>query len=704
MSLSELLEIKMENLGDNITELEQLLSDKEAFLEREKKLAVKANYLFEKNAKAFQKYYPEIGGFIRGYTARDDFCLHATVDGEANFVPEGSMVPLYNDLPLEQAKEQVEYYTQNANYSRRNYFLGKEFKSEDKRIHIEYVAKLFNSFIECSDYEVLRELTPHYPTCLIFGIGLGYHIPILLEKHSFDYLFICEPDEELFYASLFCIDWSKIIHDIDAQGRCLFLNIGIDYSDFFKSVFAVSEDIGAFSLINSFCYQHYPSEEINQTIKEFFDNYYHLHHGFGFYNDAITGLAHAIHNIEDGIPCFISNIKGKTEMRDIPIFVIGNGPSLDDSLEHIKKYQNKAIILAGGTSLQSLEKAGIRSDFHVLVERTKLNYDIQRAIEPESGYKNLNLLAVDVLYPDVYSLYGWGGMGLKGPEAASSFIKLQILKSYKRNAAALPAAGPLVCNTALSYAVSFGARNIYLFGVDNGVIEPENSHSKLSIYQDDKFKKKFTPIRGADIKLEGNLDYDVLATTLMSSAKRNMDQLVSPLRDVSVYNVGQGAAIDKAIALRDDELLLEDFPDLQKTVVVQNIKDNFFKKLPNIGLEKDLDIDVFDELCEHLIEIGKRGFSTREEAHDLMKAQQRVIYAHRRTRHEYMFHMLKGTLLYLHCPLVTLLYYYKDEEATLVVFEKAFSVWLEFLEKIKVDFKENFKTKCDWSKPEFQND
>ena len=694
--------MKMENINDDIKKLKLLLSEKECLLEREATLAVKANTLFTNNLDAFQKYYPEIARFIENYSVRDNFCLHATSDGEANFVPDGCDVPLYNDSPLEQAKEQVKYYTENANYSRRNYFLGDEVKTKDERIHIEYVAKLYNSFLECSNLKVLKELPSHYPTCLVFGIGLGYHLPILLEKHTFDYLFICEPDEELFYASLFCIDWSKTIIDIDEQGGCLFLNIGIGYDEFFQSVFAISEDIGAFSLINSFCYQHYPSENINKAIKEFFDNYYHLHHGFGFYNDAITGLSHAIHNIENNVPCFISNKKGRAVVANTPIFVIGNGPSLDESIEYIKKYQDKAIILAGGTAFQSLAKAGIKPDFHVLVERTKLNYDIQKTIEPTSGYESSNLLAVDVMYPDIYDMYEWGGMGLKGPESASAYIKLLILKEFNINVSPLPAAGPLVCNTALSYALSFGAKEIYLFGVDNGVVNAEDSHSKLSIYKDSNYSKKFAPLVGANIQLKGNLDFDVLATTLMASAKRNMDNLVTQSTGSEVYNVGQGAAISDAIPVRESDLLLSEYPTIDKTKIVNEIKESFFKKLSSKNLEQELALDVFDELCEHLIEIGNREFKTRDEAHSLMKAQQRVIYAYRKTKYEHLFHMLKGTLLYIHCPLVTLLYYYQNEETTLKVFRKAFNVWLDFLEEVKIDFRLNVRTKCNWSKPEFQ--
>ena len=104
-----------------------------------------------------------------------------------------------------------------------------------------------------------------------------------------------------------------------------------------------------------------------------------------------------------------------------------------------------------------------------------------------------------------------------------------------------------------------------------------------------------------------------------------------------------------------------------------------------------------------MIDIGKRAFSSREEAHELLKAQQRLVYAYRKSAHPHLFHIIKGTLLYFHCPLLTLLYFFEDEQETLEQFKNVFDLWLNFLEEIQKDFPINWKTKCSWSKPEYQD-
>lgn len=692
------------SIEEQLKYLEEQLESSIEYKKREQVFEHEANSRFERNFLAFQKYYPSIAEHIENFSCRDDFCIHVTKSGHGNFFPKGKSVPLYDDDPLKQAKEQVEKYTNKANFSRTNYFSSSQWESNDERLHVQYMHKLTKELSKVQNMRSKRldSLPEIFPSCLIFGIGLGYHIPELLEKHTFDYLFICEPDLEMFYASLFCIDWSSVIERIDENGGCLFLHLGISYEDFFNEIFKISEDIGAFSVINSFCFQHYPSDEINGLIKVFFDNYYQLHQGFGFYNDATTGLAHAIHNVEQGTAFLYASHHAQQALKDIPVFVVGNGPSLDEAIDVIKQYQNKVIIIAGGTAFQSLIKAGIKADFHVLVERPKITYDIQKKIAPESGYKDVNLLAVDVMYPDVIGLYKWAGLGLKGPEASSAFLSMCSMKQYGRGITALPACGPLVSNTALSYAITMGFKQVYLFGVDNGYPLSGETHSKLSIYNDTRLKSSFKPLGDASIKLEGNFGSEVLAAPLLALSKTTFDRLVNGASMCDVFNVGDGAKIRGAIPLHSEDVFIEN-NDFNKEAIIDLIKSQHFKNIELKSVEQLVGLDEFQSLCDYLIEIGNRNFSSREEAHELLKAQQRLVYAYRKSAHPHLFHIIKGTLLYFHCPLLTLLYFFEDEQETIEQFKSVFALWLEFLEEIQKDFPANWKTKCTWSKPEYTN-
>lgn len=693
----------MDNQQDDLQSLlvkaEKSLKENQEQQLRELKFAEEANHRFSKNLQAFSEYYPDIAKAIEHYQVREDFCIHVTTSGHGNFVPNGADVPLYNDNPLQQTKKQIEKYTKKASFGRTDYTGSQQWQSDDSRLHIQYMQQLSTvlSKVGAKKFTPISSLPEHYPTALIFGIGLGYHIPELLNKHSFDYMFICEPDLELFFASLFCINWFEIIEDLDNKGACLFLSIGVNYDEFFDEIFRIANELGSFCAINSFCYQHYPSQKVNELIKSFFENYYQLQQGYGFYNDAITGLAHLINNIKNGADFLFSSPEKMKSLANTPVFVVGNGPSLDKSIDLIKEHKDKAIVFASGTALQSLLKVGIVPDFHVLVERTKATYDILKLVEPKQGYSDLNLLTVDVMYPDVLGMYKWSGVGLKGPEAATAFMSLYSYIMNGKQVSELPASGPFVSNTALSYAVTLGFKQVYLIGVDNGYSLTGETHSNLSIYKDTKIE----PLGGANIRFEGNFESDVMATSLMAMSKTSFDRLISGASStVDIFNVGDGAKLRGAIPIREEDLLIAD-PIADKAELIEYIKASFFAPVDDSQIEELLGFDEFDQLCDYIYEIGSREISSREAANANLIAQQRVVYAYKNSKTPHLFQLLKGTMLYFHCVIISFLYQFEEEEI-LDYFNEAHNLWLDFVQEAKVDFRENWKTMCDYSKPEYQ--
>lgn len=689
-----------------MTDLDKLLQEAEAAilkvaqqqaeqLHREAIFAEESQRRFSENKTAFEKYYPEIAKTIHEYKPRANFKILVTKSGYADFVPEKEQIPLYGESPMEIVGEQVDKNLAKGSYSLTTYGFGGE--SKDPRIHMRYMHALDRVLAELKgkDSATISALPAHFPSAIIFGVGLGYHIPRILQKHSFDYLFICEPDLELFYASLFCIDWKKIIEDIDESGNTLFLQVGVTYEQFFSSIFSIATDIGAFSLVRSFCYQHYPSKEVNLMIKEFFERYFELQSGFGFYNDAITGLAHALINLDRGYPIYIGKNDFKATYQNIPVFVVGNGPSLDAAEEILHHYKDDVIIIAAGTALASLLKMGITPDFHVLVERTKTTYDVLMDTLPKDVYAGLNLLTVDVMYPDVMDLYKWAGFGLKGPEASSVLIQCLCFLQKKQLVPSMPNCGPMVSNLALSYAMTMGFKDIYLIGVNNGAIA-QNTHSKYSIYNDKELKYKTPMSSGAKYKLEGNLGVDVMATSLLSISKKMMDSIVTVFSKNNkqfVYNVGHGAKIKNTYPLSEDNVMPEKRV-FNKSDIIEKIKSDFFKHDLVSFEESQLEFDLFDEICDHLISIGNEPFESRKDASDLLKRQSRYLYAFRQSRYMHLFHMLKGSMLYYHSPMITMLYQYEDDYLTLKYFRDALELWNNYILEIKEDYRKSWQTKC----------
>lgn len=685
----------MIDLEKSFAEAEQAYNQLLEQRQRESEFSQSSQRLFNTNMEAFDKYYPELAASIREYRPKQNFKILVTKSGVGNYIPEGATIPLYSEDPISQVTEQVSKSTKKGYYSYTSYGFGGH--TSDKRIHMQFMTKLDNLIASFNSHspKFIQELPSHFPSAIIFGVGLGYHIPILLKNHHFDYLFICEPDIELFYASLFCTNWAEIINAVEASDGALFIQVGLSYKEFFDSLHVVSGDIGAFSLVRSFCYQHYPSKDVNQLIQSFFERYFELQSGFGFYNDNIDGLAHLIHNVKNGVPFFVADSQLKKPYQKLPLYIVGNGPSLDASVELLKKAQGSAIIFAVGSALATLLKVGVTPDFHVIVERTRSTYDVLLDTLPPETYKNMNLLTVDVMYPGIPALYKWAGMGLKGPESATVFVQLQTLKKYNQALPSLPSCGPVVSNTALSYAAMMGFEEIYLFGVDNGSRQ-NVTHSKHSFYYDKGNKYQSPLVTGAKHVLPGNLGEDVLATDLLVISKNHLEAVIAANPKKCFYNVGHGAKLEGAYPLNEDDVMIGK-PIENKSQIIEQIKSDFFvKNLIDFDVES-LDFDQFDIICDDLIEIGNRPFDSRESAADLLKKQARYLFSYKKTKYSHLYYLLRGSLLYVHCPLLTMLYSYQDDSLTLEYFSKFITLWNEYVLAVKSDYRVNYLTKCNYT-------
>ena len=545
------------SLEQQLESLDSKLTDSVKHKEREAKFADEANERFARNVACFEEYYPDIASEINSFETREDFCLHVTTTGHGNFVPKGVPAPIYSDDPIQQTKEQIKAQTQNPVYSLTDY-TGYPQDDSDTRIHSRYMTKLTRYMLKIKDdnEQSIRELPTHFPTAIVFGIGLGYHIPLLLDRTEFGYIFLVEPDFEQFFASLFCVDWFLIIETVDTKGGCLFFHLGADHKTFIGDIEKTAEEVGAFSIVRSFCYQHTPGEALNTMIKQWCQEYFRFQFGHGFYNDAVTGFAHSLHHILNNVPT-LTNSKPQLD-TSTPIFIIGNGPSLDEAEQFLKVNSDRAIIVSAGTSIASLAKKGIQSDFHVLVERPLYNHNIFERILPKEDYKKTNLIALNMVHPDTNLRYKWSGVAVKGNEAGTSMMDLVALQTQGQTLPKIPYCNPVVANCALSYFLFMGFRNIYLFGVDNGSSSTGAHHSKDSIYRkmdDDDDSQGFSPqvIKGSE--LPGNFGGTVVSNDILKVAHIQLEKLIEHYNVDTVMNVGSGAYINQTVPVESSDLI-----------------------------------------------------------------------------------------------------------------------------------------------------
>lgn len=689
-----------DSLSQQLDSLSEQLSETAALKMKEAKFADEANERFNQNLQSFEKYFPNIAQAIKDYDVREDFCLHVTQSGDGNFIPKGSTSPIYSQSPIEQTQAQVEKQLKKPVLSLTDY-TGYGQNQEDERLHVRYMTELTSLMVDIREQnkEKLVNLPEHFPTAIIFGIGLGYHVPLLFERTQFDYTFLIEPDFEQFFASLFCTNWYQIISNIDEQGGCLFFHLGVDHSTFIRDIEKIAEDVGAFALVRSFCYQHTPDPRLNILIQQWAKDYFRFQFGHGFYNDAVTGLAHSIHHVRNKA-AWLTNSSSLLD-KNTPVFIVGNGPSLDEAEEFIKRNHKKAIVIAAGTSIATLYKKGIPVDFHVLVERPYSNYKIFGEIVPPEVYQKTNLIGLSTLYPDNNNRYKWAGIAAKGAEAGTSMIDIVALRQMSKTLPKIPYSNPVVANTALSFVLFLGFRNVYLFGVDNGKDPGGAHHSKDSVYRPSNDDDESLGLGHLEIKghtLEGNLGGKVVSNDLFMIAHAQLEKLLSYYDVDTCLNIGSGAKIEKALPVKAEDLLdIEENYDINNTVEL--IKSNCFNVFNVDDVSKEIiALDGLNELVSHICDIASESVNSRKEAAEQLRRQSRYLYAYRYSTWGHLFHVIKGSLLYYHCPMITLLYSYEDETYCLTQYKKLNQLWLSYIKEIYTHFCGHYTDKCDLGK------
>ena len=127
------------------------------------------------------------------------------------------------------------------------------------------------------------------------------------------------------------------------------------------------------------------------------------------------------------------------------------------------------------------------------------------------------------------------------------------------------------------------------------------------------------------------------------------------------------------------------------------MKTSFFTNITFDEPEKSVGKEEFASLCDYLIEIANRPFHSRKEASDLLKAQSRVVYAYRGKKFGHLYHVIKGSMMYFHCPLLSLLYFYTDEAKTLKAFAAGLVVWKNYINAMKSDYPDAWEKRCEHS-------
>ena len=603
------------------------------------------------NLNAFKKYFPEIYNQYKEYTPKNWLPI-ANSEGEVNLIKIDSLNTWYGDSPKFDCSLNFENFNEQPNKD--GLVLGYRGNKLAHYIHYQFVKETEELLKQAE--EDVGALPNIVPSVIMFGLGVGYQLEKLLDEHTVEKLFICEPNPDFFYASLFAIDWQNIFETVEKSGSRIYLNIGDDGTNLFRDLLRQFYAIGPYILNSTYFYQSYYNASLNSAISQLREQLQVVIAMGEYFDHAYYGIAHTKEGMRRKIPVLVANPATKLsyEDKEVPIFIVGNGPSLDTSIDAIKEWQGQAIIVSCGTTLQALHRHGITPDFHAEIEQNRSTFDWAVLIGDLDYLKNITLISCNGIHPDTCDLYKDVMIAFKEGESSTESA-LNILG--RENFETLKNAFPTVSNFVCDLFSTLGFSSIYLIGVDLGFVNVKHHHSKSSGYYQKDGKETYDYANSANTSLivPGNFRPRVNTKHEFKVSRQIIEQVTGAKpKGQEFYNCSDGAKINGALPIKPEELLII-ATELQKAQTILKLKttifsinhiDDYAKKFKQT-FSNDL---LVEELKTFETLLGQEIVSKTDIDHIINK-QKEMLFASYRNGMSLLFYYLYGTVNYANAVL-----------------------------------------------------
>ncbi|WP_186469824.1 6-hydroxymethylpterin diphosphokinase MptE-like protein [Synechococcus sp. A18-25c] len=189
----------------------------------------------------------------------------------------------------------------------------------------------------------------------------------------------------------------------------------------------------------------------------------------GFATDEINQSQQALWNAVSQQTMHILSSDILTE--DTPIVVVASGPSLDSNIEWLKQHCQHFNIVAAGSALGTLLKAGIRPSVALFLERGSEVYsDLCTLLVEGYTLKDIFVFVSSTIDPRVPALFDRAAFYHRPVAAATELFP-------NDQNATMPISGPHVINSAVETMLCLGSREILLVGADFGAVNKKSPRS-----------------------------------------------------------------------------------------------------------------------------------------------------------------------------------------------------------------------------------
>ncbi len=661
---------------------------------------------FQRNLEAFADFMPDVVAAFKDYTPHKTLQFFCTENGIPNleFPDEDHRILYPFSDPMEAIEKEISRDLGSLPV------LGSIMKHQWDpygQIHFRYVLEARDVAFDNCDQEGLKDGAPDngddpikiytpqvlksLPHCLVLGPGLGYALGILYSKVEIADMVVAEPDPDLFYASLHAFDWASLLSYIKSEKLGFNLIVGQAPEQFFSSMRDFFLRHGVFLATHQWTYVGRSDETIKEYARVIRRDFYSLIGQMGFFDDHLFAVSHGM-DAALKVRHFVKrNASLPKDMRKWPLFVVGNGPSLDKDIAFLRKNQDKAVIIACGTALDTLYHAGIKPDFYAATERTPEIAETIDAIPDKEFKDSLTFIAGDVIHPKTADRILRTAIFGKPDEPFYWMWQTHVAPSNRIRE--IDMMNPMVGNLGVASIFGFGFTEAYLFGLDCGRRQ-DSMHSKFStVYHEAGVNDKGGVYSAnGDYILKANFGGEVVSTYYLKASCLNMAEVIKNHRyyrdeHFKIYNCSDGALIEGAAPLHSQDLDFSDRPLLDKKELIDYVENEltFAARIDEKDCDDYCGKKIFPQITARIRELindtpasriaaVQRLMTVSEFCHDIAHAPGTAALGY----------FLHGSIQSFLMNAVFVLYHCKDEEKALAGYDKVLQKMRNFLDDADV--------------------
>ena len=216
---------------------------------------------------------------------------------------------------------------------------------------------------------------------------------------------------------------------------------------------------------------------------------------------------------------------------DAPVVLVASGPSLDNQLSWLCENQQALNLVAAGSALGALLRAGIRPAAVVFLERDSEVYSVLCDLLAEGfSLEGVTALVSSTIDPRVPALFEQAAFFHRPVAAATGLFP-------DDQCATLPVCGPHVINAALEALLCLGSRKLLLVGADFAALRRNQPRAEGALGDS---PREFT------IPVRGNRGRTVFSEPGLLHTGYLLNRVIEATPHVQAWRLGEGAVLEAA--------------------------------------------------------------------------------------------------------------------------------------------------------------